>query len=609
MQDKRNASFPFFHRLQATLPGKIIVFSFIIFLVIFSIGSLAFITIIGKYFLDNTGQELLKTVELQRNKLEASVDSEIAIVLKMADSPLIKRYFLDPANPDLEKMAFEEFGAYRRAFSAKSVFWVNDIDKIFYSDDFVPYIVDSLHDDNYWYPMTLYETEVYNFNINFNPDLGVTNLWINAPVYDNDKNPIGIVGTGINLSDFIDDLYHGYTETASIYFFNTAWEITGAEDINLVSDKVNICDELSLLWDEIEDGINQLDPGGINYISTHAERGVAVVGGIPLLSWYVCAIQRVSVIDSLNTGMTYFFIAMMIVMMVVIISIYAVHVTRLDKGRAEAAREAVISSIEYASKIQKNLLPGENVFKDAFSDYSVIWKPRDIVGGDIYWIKNFDDGTLLCVCDCTGHGTPGALLTMLVVSTFEAAVTSENYKDTSRVIWELERRLVAVLNVKLDDDKTSSLDIKDGCDLAVLFIAKDGSVTTSSGCTHVFVCDGKEVTRFKGQRIYVGEGKIKSREDIKTAYIPANPDNKFYIASDGLFDQPGSDMPYPFGYDTFTRIILENHKESQSVISGKVWEAFETFRGAYPRVDDFELVSFKCKIDNALIHEPAKQEI
>jgi len=602
MPDKKKIFTPFFfpgkkdgQQRPAASRGRIIIFSVILFIIIFSVGSVAFVTIMGRFLLNNTGQDLIKIVEYKRLKLEASVNSEIAIALKMADSPLIRRYFLDPSDSALEGMAFEELSAYRRAFSANSVFWVNDIDKIFHSDDFDSYLVDPMHDDNYWYNMTMRNTNVYNFNINFNPDLGVTKLWINAPVFDDNNNPIGIVGTGINLSDFINELNNDYSGTAVFYFFNDALEITGAEDIALVSGKVGINNELKLYWNDISAVINYLADGAISYINTSEVRGVAVIGGIPLLGWYVCAIQRVGLADTLNTGVAFLFIAMMIVMMIVIVSIYAVHESKLDKGRAEAAREAVISSIEYASKIQKNLLPSNNVFNEAFSDYSIIWKPRDIVGGDIYWIKNFEDGTVLCVCDCTGHGTPGALITMLVVSIFDATVNNKNYKNTSQIIWELEKRLVTVLNVNTDSEDTHSFNIKDGCDLAVLFIAKDGSVTTSSGCTHVFVCDGKNVTRFKGQRIYVGEGKLKNNEEIRTINIPADSNNKFYIASDGLFDQPGDQKPYPFGYEAFMDIILKNHNESQSVISGKVWEEFEKFRGTTPRVDDFVFISFKSK--------------
>jgi hypothetical protein len=269
---------------------------------------------------------------------------------------------------------------------------------------------------------------------------------------------------------------------------------------------------------------------------------------------------------------------------------HQVYESELAKERAEAAREAVMSGINYASKIQKNLLPGNSLFEETFSDYSVIWNPRDVVGGDIYWLKKFEKGAVLCVCDCTGHGTPGALLTMLVVSATEAVIKADNCHDTADIIWQLEQKLVNVFNV---DTNADGKGIKDGCDIAVLFIAKDGSVNISSGNIHVFVCDGSEVRQIKGQKIYVGEGRLKGKEEVKTVQIPANPDDKFYIASDGLFEQVGGERSEPYGYRAFKQIILENHHEKQSVISDKIWSAFEEYRHWEPRVDDFELITFK----------------
>ena len=269
---------------------------------------------------------------------------------------------------------------------------------------------------------------------------------------------------------------------------------------------------------------------------------------------------------------------------------------RREAKKAREAKEAIIAGIEYASKIQKNLLPLESAFKEAFSDHSIIWKPKDIVGGDIYWVKNFDEGTIMCVCDCTGHGTPGALLTMLVVSTFEAAVNEGNYKDTAQIIWELEKRLVCMLNLDTGEQQGDrGVNLSDGCDLAVVYAARDGSVNFSSGNIHVFVSDGGEVTRHRGQRIRVGDGMLKSKDSIKVTTIPPGADKKFYIASDGLYEQIGGEDKIPFGYDVFSKIILENHGEKQSAIAERIWRAFEEYRGDNPRRDDFELVTFMPK--------------
>lgn len=277
---------------------------------------------------------------------------------------------------------------------------------------------------------------------------------------------------------------------------------------------------------------------------------------------------------------------------------FATNVTELDslRIRAEKQNKTILSSIHYASKIQKNLLPGEESFKKAFSDFSVIWKPRDVVGGDIYWLGNFRQGSLLCVGDCTGHGTPGALLTMLVASTLKDVVNEQNCEDTAEVLHLLDSRIANVLNVNkaiTEENKNGSLNFNDGCDLAALFIAKDGSVTISSGNINIFICNGKEINRLKGQKLHIGEGKITAKQYVASVVIPAGQDNSFYIASDGLYDQIGGEPARPFGYKTVQEIILKHHGESQASISEKIWRAFENHRGSQIRRDDVELISFK----------------
>jgi serine phosphatase RsbU (regulator of sigma subunit) len=113
----------------------------------------------------------------------------------------------------------------------------------------------------------------------------------------------------------------------------------------------------------------------------------------------------------------------------------------------------------------------------------------------------------------------------------------------------------------------------------------------------VFVSDGVSVKRHRGQAIFVGEGRIKGRGDVKTAVIPANPNNKFYIGSDGLFDQIGGTDGKSFGYKPFESAVLEHHGKSQSEISDLIWEAFEAHRAEQPRRDDVQLITFKPVIN------------
>lgn len=273
-----------------------------------------------------------------------------------------------------------------------------------------------------------------------------------------------------------------------------------------------------------------------------------------------------------------------------------VEITELMQLQA-ALREqnqTILSSIAYASKIQRNLLPPEASFQKAFSDYSILWHPKDIVSGDLYWLRTFRHGSLLCVGDCTGHGTPGALLTMLAASSLETLADGWNCQKPARILALLDRRMSEVLNVHTQGIPCQNeiTHIHDGCDMAVLFIAADGSVTISSAGIHVFICDGRSVRQIKGQKLHLGEGGLHE-DAVHAVHVPYSPDNVFYIASDGLYDQIGGTPPLPFGYRAFRDIVLENHSLKQQAVSEKVWEAFEAHRGGNLRRDDVELISFR----------------
>ena len=211
---------------EPRLKNRFLIFSIIMLAIIIVIGSIAYVFSMRQFIRTNKGNELSQLIEIERMRLETSVNAEITIVLKMANSPLIQQYFMDPTDPLLEAAAFREIASYREAFKSQSVFWVNSTDFMFHSDDEVSFTLDPDDPANYWFYMTMYETEVYNFNINYNPDLNNLNLWINAPVFDPDGAPVGILGTGIELTGFINTIYQNVDPQTNLYFFNSAGEIT-----------------------------------------------------------------------------------------------------------------------------------------------------------------------------------------------------------------------------------------------------------------------------------------------------------------------------------------------------------------------------------------------
>jgi len=301
------------------------VFSVVLFLIFSISGSIAFFLSMSRITYANAGHELAKSLEIERIKLEASVNSEIAIALKMASSPLIIRHFLNPGDSALRRIAFDEIEGYRQAFESKITFWSSNIDKEFYFDEDNHYTIDAEDPDNYWYEMTLYETESFNFNINYNSEIQRTMLWINATVFDSQhtsmqRTPIGLVGTGIDLTNFVDNIYKNYTTGGDLYLFNSLYEITGAKDSNLIMEKTTLDRVLGGIGAEIiaEAKTLTLDENK----SFRSEGKEIAIIKVPSLDWYIVAITSISATDILNSSMTVLFVVMLIGIAVIFIIFY-----------------------------------------------------------------------------------------------------------------------------------------------------------------------------------------------------------------------------------------------------------------------------------------------
>jgi len=302
---------------RTSIRRKLFGFSFILFLAIFTTGGIAFIYSMQDITRSSKAHELLQTVELEKTRLESSVMGEIAIALKMAGSPLLIKHFLNPSDAELKKIAFDEIAGYRRAFGSNTVFWVSDVDKKFHSDDAYVYTVDDKDPANYWYPMTMNETDRYNFNINYNEHMKKIMLWINAVVKDDKGKSVGIVGTGIDLSSFTEAIYKSYTGKADLYFFNGAGEITGARDVNLVTNKALVAETLGETGTEIQNCVKELSKDGELTFVIHDV--VVAVGAIPILGWHIALIQPLIMHDYLDNNMTVVFSVMMAVIALIFI--------------------------------------------------------------------------------------------------------------------------------------------------------------------------------------------------------------------------------------------------------------------------------------------------
>ncbi|GHV41356.1 hypothetical protein AGMMS49546_17060 [Spirochaetia bacterium] len=325
------------------------IFSLVFFLIIFFGGLAVFVVAMQRIGRNSIKHELAIAVETMKLRLANEVNSELSLVIKMADDPLVKNYFLHPDDPALETTALEGLAAYRRNFKNNSIFWINDADKRFFLDGEFAYVVNPDEPGAYWYNRNLYETDTYRFNINHNPQINQTNLWINVPVFDEGR-PIGMVGSGIDLISFINALYHELDTRMDLLLFNIAGEVTVAQDQTLVFEKKLFSDVIGTASAEITEIAGQLAPAEVRIFSDN--NAIYAISPSAKFDWYMVAFTKISAGMLFDPAMTILFAGIMLLVLLIFIVSYGVVVmmtTTMDAQNrelivlnkaAEAASEA-----------------------------------------------------------------------------------------------------------------------------------------------------------------------------------------------------------------------------------------------------------------------------
>ena len=194
----------------------------------------------------------------------------------------------------------------------------------------------------------------------------------------------------------------------------------------------------------------------------------------------------------------------------------------------EAQKEEITSSIEYASRIQLAMLPMEDLFKNAFSDYFIFFKPRDIVSGDFYWIGEDDNSIFFTVGDCTGHGVPGAFMSTLGISTLNEITANNPSLKANTVLNLLRKKIMESLH------QTGKVgEASDGMDIAFCMLNKKRKTMQFAGAYNpLFIYQDGEFKEYKADRmpigIHYGDAVSFTNYDIKVS-----KGDTIYLFSDG----------------------------------------------------------------------------
>ncbi|MDR0784566.1 MAG: response regulator [Treponema sp.] len=412
---------------------RILFFSVLFFLIMTAGESAVFLVSMRQMAYSYIQEHLNLLIETRRMRLLERIDREIHLTLKLANSPLIKHFFLQPEHPILRPLAIEEILAYQGVFAENIISWISDVDQKFYNGDqyFVTY--DPLEPLHAWYKKTLSQEDPFNLNIDFDYLFRKQyDLYINAPVRDQGKG-VGVVCNRITLSDFIDDIFNEnprpeeqgvLTHKAQhmsfsffssrneirCYLFNSDGIMTVAPNIDLVNNKTNIIEYWGDKGEKILDQARKLKPGESRQSSDGNVQ--YMVSAVPELNWYITAFIPINFSMLIDTPMTTVFVTMMAVIFLVFLIFDALIIKILvdliqSKSAIEAAaraKSAFLANMSHEIRTPMNviigmsdLMPTDNLTelqRGYFKDIKIMSKSLLIIVNDILDFSKIEAGKL-----------------------------------------------------------------------------------------------------------------------------------------------------------------------------------------------------------------------
>lgn len=246
----------------------------------------------------------------------------------------------------------------------------------------------------------------------------------------------------------------------------------------------------------------------------------------------------------------------------------------------------ITDSIQYAQKIQDAVLPSHNIIEDLFDEHFIFFKPRDIVSGDFYWVHENEDKVFWCAADCTGHGVPGAFMSMIGMSLLNEIVIERAIHSPNDILNQLRSLVISLLN----DDQSSN---KDGMDIALCVLDKNTQLLEFAGAYNpCYIYRGEELTVLPANQQPVGMHKKDSIPFEKQTYTVQKGDS-IYVFSDGYVDQFGGKKGVKFMEKRFQKMILDFQESKMADQGIKFAQIYDKWKGTYMQLDDIVLIGVK----------------
>jgi len=269
--------------------------------------------------------------------------------------------------------------------------------------------------------------------------------------------------------------------------------------------------------------------------------------------------------------------------------------TKVEERTAEVVQKSLIieeknrditASIRYAERIQRAMLPREDTFEETF----VLFLPKDIVSGDFYWMYDNGDTQFIAAVDCTGHGVPGAFMSIIGHNSLNKVVREYGLTRPSAILDQLN---IEVIKSILQSHEKG---INDGMDLALIALHRKSNTLEFAGAYNpLYLVRNGEVIVYKGDRFPIGMSTMEQKKTFTNIVVDIKPRDMLYMCSDGYADQFGSPEAKKFKSVNVKRILSEIWNLPVQVQKERLEKEIMDWKGELPQVDDIMFVGTKIK--------------
>lgn len=253
----------------------------------------------------------------------------------------------------------------------------------------------------------------------------------------------------------------------------------------------------------------------------------------------------------------------------------------------------ITESIRYAHNIQGSILPPDALIKTALPDSFIYFKPRDVVSGDFYWfhelINETESKVVIAAIDCTGHGVPGALMSMIGNGLLNDIVKVRHILDPGSILNELHKGVRVALNQEQNG-------IRDGMDMALCVIdRKRGKLEFAGAMNSIFYIQNNALNEIKGNRKSIGGTQSEEARIFSTNIIELKTTTCFYICSDGYYHQFGGELYKKFSSKKFKELLMEIHSLPMPDQKNAIQNTMADWIGENHQMDDMLVIGVRIE--------------